>query len=118
MSVEQDINTVLSAGGTLAGARVGGHPLDRSVAYPNVSYTRVGTTFLHTLAGNSGLDRVRMQVDCWAENYADAKTLSAQVRALMQAASFKALPEEERDEESGIEGVYRVTTDYYCWQGQ
>lgn len=113
--VEADVFAVLT-GQTAAGDRV--YPLVRGqgTPLPALVYTRTGSAPVTSLAGSSGLDQVRVQVDCYAASYAAAKALAAEVRQLLEGASFKALLQTDFDFFEPDTQVYRVTQDYYCWQ--
>ncbi len=115
MAVEVDIFAVLS-NQTAAGDRV--YPLLRGegTGLPALVYTRVGNAPVNSLSGSSGLDQVRVQVDCYAATYNDAKSLAASVRPLLEGAPFKALLQTDFDFYEPDTKVFRVTQDYYCWQ--
>lgn len=115
MALESDIFAALS-GQTAAASRV--YPLIRgeASALPAIVYARVGNAPVNALDGSSGLDSVRIQIDSYAATYAGAKLLAAQVRAIMQAGSFKALLQSDVDVYEPDTKIYRVTQDFLCWE--
>lgn len=115
MAVEVDIFAVLN-NQTAAAGRV--FPLLRGegTALPAVVYSRVGNAPVTSLQGSSGLDQVRIQIDCYATTYAGAKNLAASIRPLLENADFKALMQTDFDFYEPDTKVFRVTQDYYCWQ--
>lgn len=116
--VEAEVLTALLSGSpTLAGGRVyGGGVIGDDEVMPAVSYQRVSTIAVNSLLGHSRLDHARVQVDCWADTYHEAKQTATEARLLMQAAGFKALLANEFDEYEPDTGRYRVSSDYMVWQ--
>lgn len=84
--------------------------------YPSIVYARVSSNPQNRIEGGASLDQVRIQVDCYDLTYADAKNLSALVRAAMEAAAFKATLQFDTDLYESEVKVYRVTMDFYVWQ--
>lgn len=89
----------------------------RDMTLPAIVYQRVGSSPDYTLAGDSGLDAVRIQVSCWASTYAGAKSLAAAVRtAVTGSASLSAITELELDDQDDATEEYRVILDFRIWQ--
>lgn len=101
---------------TLAEDRVFALRLEEGSAYPAITYQRVAAAPVNSISGSSGLDYVRMQVDCLAETYGVAKRLAQEVRAKLESASFKALLATDRDEYDNEARVFRVINDFLMWQ--
>ena len=53
--------------------------LPQKPTYPAVTYTRLATPLLHELDTTTLLPHPTFQFDCWAESYARAKDVAAQV---------------------------------------
>lgn len=61
--------------------------LPQAAALPAVTYQRISTVPYHHLEGYSGLTASRLQIDCWAVTYADAKGLAEAVRLALDGFS-------------------------------
>jgi hypothetical protein len=68
---------------TAAGSRVYPLTLPQSPVYPAVTYQQISSTATHAMGGDDPLRIVRVQVNSWAETYADAQALAAEVAATM-----------------------------------
>lgn len=113
--VELQVRAALS-GATTAGARV--FPLLRQegAGLPAIVYTRAGTEPVDSLGGSSGLDAVRVQLDCYAQTFDEVKALAMAARPLMESAAFKGLLRSEFDAYEPDTKIYRVSMDFACWQ--
>ncbi len=69
----------------LVGTRVEPVQTSQTLIRPNVVYQRVTTSRVHTQDGATGLADCRLQVSCWADTYAAAKTLADKVRLALDA---------------------------------
>jgi len=117
--VEQQIIQVLTGGSplpTAAGNNVYALVLPDNSSLPAITFQRISSTPVNDFSGHSGLDQVRMQVDCWAMTYGASKALAVQVRELMTEAGFKALLATDRDDYEQDTQIYRASTDYMVWQ--
>lgn len=119
MAVESAVFAALS-GATTAGARV--YPMRRpdGSAVPAITYQRIASTPINGLQGSLGVDKVRIQVDCWAagdvNGYKAAKTLAAAARVALEAsADLHALLLTEGDDYEPDANLYRVTMDFSVW---
>lgn len=115
--IEQTVLAALTTGSPLptsAGERVYAILLPQNSPMPAISYQRVATDPDASLSGNSGLDRVRLQIDCWSYGYAETKALAAEVRAVM--GGIGALLLMDLDGYAPEEKLYRSTLDFSLWQ--
>jgi hypothetical protein len=102
---------------SLVGGRCYPLQMPQSPDYPTIVYSRIASAPQNRLEGGASLDQVRIQVDCYAETYDGAKTLSDSVRSAMQAAAFKATLQSDMDIFEGeLKNIYRVMMDFYVWQ--
>lgn len=115
MIVEAQILTALK-GNTSAGNNVSALVLPFNATRPAITYQRISSDPVTSLTGYSNLERVHMQIDCWADTFGAAVELSASVRPLMAAAGFKGLPGSDWAEYEPDTDLYRVSRDYFCWQ--
>ena len=84
---------------------------------PAISYQRVSSLPTLSLAGDSFLDRVRIQIDCWASTYLGAKTLANEVRfAMANYSGLKSVPDTTLDDYEADTRLYRVSVDFFCWE--
>ena len=115
--VESEILTALtSVSPTIAGGRVYAMVLPDGTDYPAVTYQRISAETHNSLSGWSGRDHVRMQIDCWAQGYDEAKRLAAEVRLAMEGAGFKGLMVNDSDDFEPDLELFRVSADYMVWQ--
>lgn len=75
--------TSSAAVSAIAGARInwGAHP--QGQALPGIVLTVIDDAEGHNYQGSDGLSRGRVQVDCWALTYAQAKLCGRAVRGLL-----------------------------------
>lgn len=87
--------------------------LPQKAALPAISYLRVDGVQDANLSGNSGMEAVRVQVDCWAQTYAQAKTLAGAVADAM-AAGFgsECVWLSDRDQYEDGAKVFRVILEF------
>lgn len=119
MAVESAVFAALS-GATTAGARV--YPMRRpdGSTVPAITYQRIASSPINGLQGSLGVDKVRIQVDCWAagdpSGYKAAKALAESARAAMEAATaLHALLLTEGDDYEPDANLYRVSMDFSVW---
>jgi hypothetical protein len=113
MTIEQQIYTALSA---IASGRVYPLVIPEKSPMPAIAYLRIASTPENTLDGGATIDQIRIQVDTYANTYAEAKTVSASVRTAMESASFKGTLQTDQDLFEPDVKLYRVTQDYYVWK--
>lgn len=100
--------------------------LSQNETMPAIGVRRVSTDRVHAMVSDDSLQRVRIQVDCYATGYAGVKALAAAVKTRLSR--FKGTVtgnviqdvllqneldlEEERGEDARL---WRVMQDYYVW---
>lgn len=95
--------------------------LHQDDALPAVVYQPVSTNAGASLQGDtSNLDHVRMQVDCWAETFTQARDLASAVRDAMRPRTNNLFARfiDERSVYELTNRRYGVSADYYIWQHQ
>lgn len=119
MLLEEDIREALAGASpalTAAEGRV--YPLlapQNERELPRITYTFISSDPVYSLQGSSGLDAVRVQLDCWAASYLEAHSLARQVRTVMETASFKGRFLTSFSTYEPEVKLYRVSTDFRCW---
>jgi hypothetical protein len=111
--IEQNIFNALKG---LVSNRVYPLVMPQNGQVPAIVYNRVASTAQNVLEGGASIDQIRFQVDTYANTFADAKTLAAQVRSAMEQASFKATLQTDQDFFETELKYYRVSQDYYVWE--
>lgn len=113
--------------GTLAlvGSRIYPMRLPQGPTYPAIRYQFIGAPRVHAMGADTGQVNASLQVDCYAETYTGARTLSDQVIDALsrwEATSGGVVVDHvfvdgERDldeptlEHDGEQGIYRVMLD-------
>lgn len=118
--IEEDVLlalTVEAPAPTRAENRVYAVVLPQDIGFPAISYQRISDAPVNDYSGHSGLDRVRIQIDAWAQTYWEAKALGEEIRACMLAADFKAVPDTDFDDFETESKLYRFSADFFLWQG-
>lgn len=100
---------------TVAGTRVFPMIAPENAALPRITYQRISTEPQNSLDGHASLDRVNMQVDCWASTKGVAAALAMEVRLALANEAFKPLVQNEYDGFEGESRLYRHTMDLSCW---
>lgn len=117
--VESKLYALLTADpavSAIVGTRVYPMVLPQRCTFPAASYFRVSGGQQNTLDGYSGTENPRIQVDCWAREYADAKALASAIRTAMDGATnFKALCISDRDMYEDDAELHRVLLEFSCW---
>ena len=119
---EQGLRAALLADAAVSGLvakRVYPHVLPQKPRLPAMTYSRVAAPRDVTTSGPDGTVRVRVQLDCWAQTYAEAWGLANAVRKALQGLRDDALlgvfMDAEREmHEPGL-GLYRVVQDWGAW---
>lgn len=101
----------------LVGARIYPLIMPQDGALPALVYTIVSAVPINSLGGFSGLINPRVQIDCWAKTYGQAKALAEAVHQAMDTrnANFDALLIDMRDDYEEDTKLYRVLQDYSIW---
>lgn len=115
MSYESDLYGVLAGYGglsALVGERIYPRKLEAEPTRPYVIYGRISSEPQVSLGGfTSGLERIRTQVDCYAEDFDTAIAIATQVRAAIQAQTgtnnIQGVPMNELDDYEEETGLYR-----------
>lgn len=88
---------------------------------PFITYARVSAERLRSFDGPSGLARPRMQVDCWAAGYRQARQLADATRRALDGWRSPAdgvpgaMLESDRDLHEPENGLHRVSMDFFFW---
>lgn len=124
--IESDLFTLLThdaAIAALVASRVYPVQLAEDAALPALSYQIVSAVGEPTME-TSGLQRWRLQLDCWGDTYADASTLRQQVALLLDGyqgdlASGVRLQNAQAmqriDFFDDMPRVYRCMIEFYLW---
>lgn len=105
--------TAASAVTSLVGSRIYPVVTAQNCKFPCLIYRRISTDRVATLGGDSGLEMVRIQIDCVAETYLAAKTLAGVVLDAMDAAtSVKSHPDGEVDQYTTEPDAFIVSLDF------
>ena len=88
---------------TLIGTRIMPSPLRQNATLPAITYQLISVQddILHD--GPLGLPMPRIQLDCWATSYAEAKTLGAAVKVAIHA--YKGMMGTVQVEQATVENV-------------
>lgn len=127
--IRSALRTFLLADPTVSGL-VGGqrvHPvrLPQDQVEPSVVYNSISESGDYSMSGDSGLGRVRMQVDAWAQT-SDAATLLANAvydrltgaRDTVDSVSIHgAFLDSGRDDYDDVTKLYRRSRDFIIWYG-
>ena len=105
----------------LVGTRIYPRRLPQSVTLPAITIQRISTGVVQH-KGNSHLDRVRVQVDGWADDYAGAEALQKEIRAGMETFKRQSNPRvartflrNARDLDNPDINRYRASMDFMIW---
>jgi hypothetical protein len=109
-----------AATAALLGSRIYPLVLPQAPMLPALAYTRISQGEQFTSNGPSGLRRVRIQLDCYAETYDAARALADAVRNALNGwrdlslgvQVAKLAPDSEQDLHEDEVGSYRVTMDF------
>ena len=102
--------------GASSSARIYPVYLPQDPTYPAISYQRISSQPHVSMGGFCNLDNPRIQIDCWATSYSDAKGMAEAVRdAMMSASAFNALEISDQDLFEPDLEIYRVSIDFSCW---
>lgn len=82
---------------------------------PYIVYTRVSANSNNVLSGNSGLINTRMQIDVYADSYAQAQTVAGQVDTLMRGWTLQNVSYPAQDQYEADVRLHRVILDYSIW---
>lgn len=121
MSLQTAIYTLLSSDALLTdlvGPRLAPVRSDAAHGYPRVTWLEIPGQPQNSLGGWSGVDHVRLQIDCYALTQAYALAVKSRVRAVMSAgcAEFTAncITDADGPVEAGLE-IYRRLLEFSIW---
>lgn len=116
---------------SLGGKRIFPMKLQQGIAKPSIVYQRISGQGDHHMQGPSGLNRIRMQIDCWASSADIANDLANRVKSRIDGFRGSmtwgdASPEDaivvqgiffdsERDLYDDAVKLYAVSRDYLIW---
>ncbi len=116
--IEQTFNTLMlgtAAITALVGTRIHHMQRPENETGSAIVFRRVATTPITSLTGDSGLDAVRLQVDCWADTHLASQQLAVLVRAAIKTANLGVAVMEINDEDETT-GIKRTIVDFNLWQ--
>jgi len=116
MSIEQTLYTTLTndAGvSALIGTKVYPSLAPESVSNPVISYNLVSGVPISTIPGTGNAVRKRIQINCHADTYAEAKALAAAVIAALEGDGYQ---EMEYDIYDPTSQVHTVIVDWGFFQ--
>jgi hypothetical protein len=86
---------------------------------PQIVFRRVSTERIGSLLGESGLEHVRVQVDCQATTYLAAKVLAGAVLDAMDAATvFDCEPDNQVDQYESDPEIFIVSLDFMIFNAE
>ncbi len=109
MSIEQDFYTAISG---LAGGRIYPSVAKQDTGYPCVVYQRISSARFNGIGGDQAKSRIRIQCSCWADSYAGAKSLAADLKAAVRGSTLVATTDSELDDYDDSERLFRVIVDF------
>jgi len=112
--IQQQILTLLS-GATEAGTRVFPLVAPDGVSRPYIVYQRVAAVSENVLSGDAGLINTRLQIDAFAETYAQAQTVAAAIIALMDGWSVQNVNLMSQDFFEPDTKLHRCSMDFSIW---
>lgn len=117
--IEQDLIDVLdgdSAVTEFVDDRIYPMTMPQGYALPAIVYSRVSTTPVTSLDGDTGVDSVRFEISCYAKTLLEAKQLATAVRAAINASELKSIPVMWIDMQDPETKSYRAIVDFNIWQ--
>lgn len=119
MNAEQTLFACLnndSGVGALVNGRVVPLFVPQDGAFPCVVYQKISGPRVHSLKGQSGLARIRIQISCWALSFPEAKQVCEAVRLAIAKGIPGAEMNDGPDDYEPDTKRYRVDTDVFIWQ--
>jgi len=80
-----------------------------------LTYQNIVNSPENTLSDGISINNTRMQIDCWADDYATVKALEKAVADALTAAAFTNIPRSSRDGYEPLTKKFRVILDYSLW---
>lgn len=94
--------------------------LPQACRLPAATYQRIGADIEYDLNGPGGLERPLVQIDCWADSFAEARGIAGAVRDVLHGyyglmgdlTVQRVVIEREADEFEAETKLYRCSADY------
>ena len=100
----------------LVGNKIFALMIPQGTKLPCVSFQRIAGMPANTLSGFSGLEKIIVQIDCWALSLSQAKAISKAIRATMpQSGPWGAHLDSDADLFEEGTNYYRVSQDWTVW---
>lgn len=115
MTLQSDLFTLLSTGGTDCAGRVYPGVAPDAPTLPYMVYSRINTNSENVLSGTSGLANTRMQIDIYAKTYVQAQTIARAVDTLMNGWNYQNVSILSQDMYEPDVKLHRVIADYSIW---
>lgn len=117
MSFETDFRTALLVAGVtnlVPSTRITASKRVQAADLPAITYERITSNPQQSIAGDdTGLDQVRMRINCWADDYKESRQIFDAVRVAMRSlTSYFILDQDLYEDDTKI---YRVAADFYIW---
>jgi hypothetical protein len=117
--IEQSFYTLMistSAITSIVGGRIHHKSRPENESGSAIVYQRVSTVPVTSMAGDSGLDSIRLQVSCWADSHNDSMALADLVRAAIKSSSMQGITAMLINDEDDTTGNKRTIIDFNIWQ--
>lgn len=114
--MEDEVYAVLSGAAAvtaIVGSGIYLARMEQGAALPALVFQRISTTPSSTLSGINPTTRARLQVDAWAETFAEADALAAAARAALLLS--KSIWLDQRYLFENDTRVHRVSMDFSVW---
>jgi hypothetical protein len=85
---------------------------------PFIVYNRISSGREYSLGGYSRLENPRMQIDCYAATYSEAKALSEAVTTAMRGATTFSVSWDDPRESFEEDETYRISMDFSVWNSE
>lgn len=112
MAIEGDVKTLLS---TLVSNRCYAVVADGTPTRPYIVFQVITNVPNVLLDGPGGLERRRMQIDVWADNYKSQKAIEALVFSTMEGATFSNIPLMSQDSYEPETKLFRSIMEFSIW---
>lgn len=90
--------------------------IPQNTKLPCITFQRTSGVPANTLSGHSGLERIDMEIDTWARNYAEAKDIAKAIRAAMPTnGPWAAHLSQDMDLYDSDTSYYRILSRYTVW---
>lgn len=117
--IEESLRTALVSAPAVAAivnARIYPVVAEDTAATPYITYMNASSTRAPSMSAPGTLRNARIQIDCWAATYAQAKALAAAVRAAVEgSAAFKAVLLLEQDGYESQTKTHRQLIEFSIW---